>query len=291
MNSNSRHEEERQVVGTNSTELDSFALPASIPVALGTKLRSGVQIISGFMPAGALIPDNYQIPTFDPRTGKGYQRPSQDNRVNELATDLKKNRTDLPTAVLLNLRNREARHAVGDGELKLHQLRANATDQSLFHVVDGQHRILALRKLIDEDAKKWSEFLIPFVCMVGATEGEEMEQFYVVNSRAKSVRTDLALALLKKLADADQRFLERLEEKGKDWQVAAEKLVETMAENSTVWRGLIRLPAMEKGTSTMPSASMVTSLKPLLTSSFFGRLTFEQQQQVRDQLSMTPKNM
>jgi hypothetical protein len=37
---------------------------------------------------------------------------------------------------------------------------------------------------------------------------------------------------------------------------------------------------MEKGNTTMPSASMVTSLKPLLSSSFFARMTFETQQQV-----------
>jgi hypothetical protein len=34
--------------------------------------------------------------------------------------------------------------------------------------------------------------MIPFTCMLGATEDEEMDQFYIVNSKAKSVRTDLA---------------------------------------------------------------------------------------------------
>jgi hypothetical protein len=116
--------------------------------------------------------------------------------------------------------------------------------------------------------------------MVGATEAEEMEQFYVVNSRAKSVRTDLALTLLRTIADRDPRMLERLEEKGRDWQVTAEKLVEALADSSLVWRGLIRLPAVEKGLTTMPSASMVTSLKPLLSTPLFGRLRFDQQQQV-----------
>jgi hypothetical protein len=83
------------------------------------------------------------------------------------------------------------------------------------------------------------------------------------------------------LSDRDAKMLERLEEKGKGWQVAAEKLVEDMAENSTVWRGLIRLAAMDKASTTMPSASMVTSLKPLLTSShYFARLSFQQQLQV-----------
>lgn len=255
--------------------------PSSLTVATGNTLRSGVPIVAGFMPISVLIPGNYSIPTYDPRTGKGYQRPSQDARVNELAADLRKKRVDLPTAILLNLRNREARQALAGGKLDLTTLRDSVASRSLFYVVDGQHRILALQKLIDEDGfGQWGEYLIPFVCMVGATEAEEMEQFYVVNSRAKSVRTDLAFALLKKLSDKDEKMLQRLEEKGKAWQVKAEKIVEEIAENSQVWRGLIRLPAMEKGGTTMPSASFVTSMKPLLDYPFFSRLSFEQQVQV-----------
>ena len=47
--------------------------------------------------------------------------------------------------------------------------------------------------------------MIPFVCVLGASEREEMEQFYVVNSTAKSVRTDLAYDLLKQRAENDPR--------------------------------------------------------------------------------------
>jgi hypothetical protein len=121
------------------------------------------------------------------------------------------------------------------------------------HLVDGQHRVEASRKLIDEDAK-WEDFVVPFVCMVGATEAEEIEQFYVVNSRAKSVRTDLALLLLRTIADRDPKMLERLEEKGRDWHVPAEKLVEVLADNNLVWRGLIRLLALPLKRATPPAS-------------------------------------
>jgi len=39
------------------------------------------------MQAGVLIPDNYDIPLYDARTGHGYQRPLQEARVNELVND------------------------------------------------------------------------------------------------------------------------------------------------------------------------------------------------------------
>lgn len=253
-----------------------FVAPTSIPVTQGPELRSGVAIVTGFMPAGALIPHNYIIPYHDYLSGKGYQRPAQEARINELVSDLRKRRVDLPTAILLNLRDRKATQALGSGLLNLEILRASTT-LTPFHVVDGQHRVKALEKLIQEYGEAWSHFVIPFVCMVGATEEEEMEQFYVVNSRAKSVRTDLALKLLRKISDRDVKMLERLEEKGKGWQVTAEKLTEAMAEHSSVWRGLIRLAAAPKAATTMPSASMVTSLKPLLSHAYFSRLAFDQQ--------------
>ena len=259
-------------------------LPTAIPVARGPKLRSGVPIVAGFMPVAVLLYDeNFEVPYFDPRTGRGYQRPPAGSRVNELVADLRKSRVDLPTAVLLNLRNREAKHALDEGSLRLDLVQEGLAQRGKFFVVDGQHRVLALQKLAEEEGLlKWGEFPLPFICMVGATEQEEMEQFYVVNSRAKSVRTDLALSLLRTISDRDPKMLERLNERGSGWQVTAQKLVEALGNDSSVWRGRIRLAAMEKGDTTMPSASMVTSLKPLLTSSFFSRLSFEQQQQVLD---------
>ena len=51
----------------------------SIPIVPGPKLRSGVPLVAGFMPAGALLPSNYIIPYHNPNTLKGYQRPPQES--------------------------------------------------------------------------------------------------------------------------------------------------------------------------------------------------------------------
>jgi hypothetical protein len=48
------------------------------------------------------------------------------------------------------------------------------------------------------------------------------------------------------------------------------------------WRGRIRFAAAEKAATILPSASMVTSLKPLLSSSYFGILSHEQHVNVLD---------
>lgn len=261
-----------------------FVTPNTIPVILGPKLiRADVPIVTGFIPAGALIPNNYVIPHRNPGTGRGYQRLPQETRINELVTDLRKGRVDLPTSVLLNIRNRDARRAFRDGVLNLAPFNDTGTKlgyEPRFYVVDGQHRILALKKLIEEsgetETERWSKYQIPFTCMLGATEEEEMDQFYIVNSKAKSVRTDLAYELLSQRAQ-DPDVMESLVERGRDWQVYAQNIVKLLAEESPVWRNRIRFAAMDKGDTVMPSASMVTSLKQVLGSPYFKALSAEQQ--------------
>jgi DGQHR domain-containing protein len=255
--------------------------PTSIHVVRGPKLRSGIPIIAGFLPAGVLLPDGYTIPWYDTRTKKGYQRQPQDARINQLANDLRKGRTDLPTAVLLNIRSKDATKALRDDRLEIDRFIVEGKPLK-FHVVDGQHRVLALAKLTDEDPPRWANFEIPFVCLLGANEDQEMEQFYIVNSTAKSVKTDLALLLLRRRADKDVFVYEALQERGREWQVDGQSLVERLATESPIWRNRVRLPSMEKGETTIPSASMVMSLKPLLTSPYFGGLKQDQQLKVLD---------
>lgn len=255
---------------------EQFLMPDNIPVVRGPDLRSGTPTIVGFIPAGALIPDNYVIPWFDTRTKRGYQRQPQGPRINQLANDLRRDRTDLPTAVLLNIRDRVAVEAMKDGQLDLSMITAAATPAK-FNVVDGQHRVLALAKLMEEDPDRWSHFVIPFVCLLGADEEEEMTQFYIVNSTAKSVKTDLALTLLRKRADVDADVYMQMQERGKAWQIDGQRLVERLAAESAIWKYRVRLPSMEKGETTIPSASMVTSLKPLIAYPYFGGLKTDSQ--------------
>ena len=269
------HETEETVM-THLTPPSTADLPA-IRVVDGPTLKSGTPIVTGFMPAGVLIPDRYEIPYFDPRTKKGYQRKPQDARINQLAHDLRKDRVDLPTAVLLNIRNKEARDAVRDGTLEIEFLLSSTALTSKFYVVDGQHRVLALDKLMKENQQAWFAFMIPFVCMLGATEEEEMRQFHIVNSTAKSVRTDLALQLLRKRADKEAGVIETLQERGREWQLSGERLIERLGSESAIWQHRIRFANMEKGNTTISSASMVTSLKPLLESPNFASLKQDSQ--------------
>ena len=140
--------------------------------------------------------------------------------------------------------------------------------------MDGQHRVVALDDLITEDetAKQgsrsvWRDFTIPFVCLLGATPNEEMMQFYVVNSRAKSVPTDLAYTLLTKHAKSSDAARRQLLESGDAWKIAGQEIAERLTEIEP-WLGRIRFPSQKKTRQmTIPSSGMVNSLRELVRGS------------------------
>ena len=247
-----------------------FLPPAAVNVASGLKLKSGIEVISGLIPLGMIL-SRYEIPYYDGSGNGGYQRPPQQVRVNKLANDLRRG-TDTPTAILLNVRDSQIlEKALADGG-NAHALDSSLFENLIFHVVDGQHRILGYEKAINDGWFDGLNRLIPFTCMVGADEPEEMQQFYTVNSTAKSVRTDLAYALLARRIDNEGDLLEAIQGEGRDWQIEGQRIVEDLAKSSTVWRGRIKLPGMTLSGTIMPSASMVASLKKIIQSPFFGRL-------------------
>lgn len=246
-----------------------------IPVTIRRAKGQAPQAV-GVMPAGSLV-DRFTVPQRDSRHKRGYQRPVSTTRVNKLVADLRAGMVDLPTAVLLNVRQPSS-GIVDRMDQPISTFHLNGHE--LF-VVDGQHRIEALAKLVDENPEKWSSYQIPFVCMIGADETEEMTQFYVVNSTAKSVRTDLALDLLKQQAESNPDLMANLVQKGEDWKVEAQTITEGLG-TFRLWRNRIRFPSDPKGESTIGSAGVVSSLKQLLDTPYFGQISTENRLRILD---------
>ena len=260
------------------SELKTRADVLKIPVQLGeARPPKWKPKVAGMIRAGDLY-ERYEIPQRNHRNKTGYQRELSRPRVNRLVKELRANKVDLPTSILVNIRDFSAdRNLLAkDGQLFL-----QLTNEKL-HVVDGQHRVAALAKLIEEDPNRWEEFEIPFVSMLGADELKEMEQFYVVNSTAKSVRTDLAFDLLKQHIETNPSRMENLAGSGQSWKVKGQTLAEEMNRTSVLWRGLIRFPGEPKGATLVRSASVVNSLKPLFNHPLFDQVTTPNQAKVLD---------
>jgi DGQHR domain-containing protein len=244
-----------------------------IPVSLGQLPRTKVKIAVGVIRVGDLIP-RYEIVRREHYSRSGYQREPSRVRVNKLMTALKDGMVDLPTAILLNMRSFEIdEHMVAEASRWVF-----LPGPQLF-VVDGQHRVEALKELFEslpDGRERWADFEIPFVCMLGADEKQEMEQFYVVNSNAKSVPTALAYDLLKQMAEASPDLMESLQETGRDWQVRAQGISERLGE-SPIWQGRIHFPREPRDGTTISNSGMANSLKPLFSHSYLSQITTDNQ--------------
>lgn len=234
----------------------------------GDKGRAIPRVV-GEIDFGALD-GQFTVPVRDYDADRGYQRPASDKRVRDLSTDLEKGRVDLPTALLLNLRDFDPScHLRTEGGVTT--LWINEVDR--FYVVDGQHRLSALKRLLEEAGNeaakrdRWTSFKVPFVCLLGASEGEEMRQFYVVNSTAKSVSTDLAYDLLRTQAQQSPEIREAITERGDDWKLQGQELADRLNVEAP-WAGRIRFPNQKKTKQmTIPSSGMVNSLRELVRGS------------------------
>ena len=253
-----------------------------VRVVRGPTLRGDVMTVVGVIPAEVLI-GHHCVPRNDAHKGTGYQRNPSPPRVSKLAREIKGKSVDLPTAVLLNMRELNESDLVAKQRDNYYlQLDPQKSDnEHRMYVVDGQHRILALQKSI-ADGSDVGNVKIPFVCMIGATEEQEMEQFHVVNSNAKSVPTDLAFALLKKRYEHDPNFAKVLQAQGRKWEVEAQSLTERLEKSSPIWKGRIRLANMPKGETIVPAASFVRSLKaPIEHAILFRQLRNEPEKQAQ----------
>ena len=237
-------------------------------------------VLTGSIEAGALVQFG-EVPYRDALKRTGYQRRPQVTRVNAFAAELKKGQTDVPTSILLNIRSLPDdfwHESKGGGK----SIKLRSGDTKLY-IVDGQHRFLAFKRLIEEDSAKWSGYKLQFVLMIGADLKEEINQFYVVNTTAKSVKTDLALDLLKQRAEADGLVMQTLEYKGQRWKIDGQSIVDTLYKKSAIWGGTIQLANQDKSGTIIPSASFVASLKNLLSNSpYFSKLSHDQKVNVID---------
>lgn len=247
-----------------------------IPVIEGQTLLSNTRTIVSSMELKYII-HRHVIPYKKPLLNEGYQRVPAEARIRRFAKELNDQAADVPTSILMNIRYEDYNKYLSSDENGNLFLEIPLEDDLKFYIVDGQHRILAYKKLYDEDNATWGNKKLQFVCMLGADENEEMDQFYKVNSTAKSVRTDLAYALLKQLADHDSGLKQQIETSGMTWKLKGQTVAEKLYESSFVWSGKIRLANAEKSKTVLPVASLVNSLKNLNKYGFFGKLSADKQ--------------
>ncbi len=242
-------------------------------------IRGARDTFVGTLKFGELV-DRYQIPHRVHSADEGYQRKASATRINKLVRDLHGRRVDLPTAILLSIRDADLYPRLDSSGRYILTLPANG--KRLFYVVDGQHRLEALKKVLDEDPEgDWRDFKIPAVIIFGADDGVEMDQFHIVNSNQKGISSDLTLDLMKTRAMRDDAYRKYLDGIGEGWKVISQDLTERVAKK-LLWKGKIRFPGEPKGTTIINSNSFVTSLKRALDQVNFSTYLPEQRASIID---------
>ena len=172
----------------------------------------------------------------------GYQRAPDLGRIEKIKNyiQIETSQPIIPTALLVNARQclNFKEHSEDIGELEI--------NQTLF-VIDGQHRIAAFKDMVsnDELREKYGYVELPIVILSNFKYEEEVEQFFVINSRQRKIKTDLAQRIYLELSKKDINT-KLIPEKDK-WQGLAATIVDSLNEDPlSIWYQLIELPNDEK---------------------------------------------
>jgi hypothetical protein len=113
----------------------------------------------------------------------------------------------------------------------------------------------------------FGDFPVPVCLTLGLDSLDEMKEFFEVNTNAKSVKTDLAWALLREMAAEDNDLIELLESKDKDWTIRGIDVARELTKLGGPWAGRIQEPNQKKHRGddlVIPQAQFVRSVKPVL---------------------------
>jgi len=207
---------------------------------------------------------------------KGYQRSPQQSRINKIKDylQIEVENPIFPTAILVNARkplNFERFEIQSKKYGKEKSDFGKLTINQTLYVIDGQHRIEAFKDIMQrkELASRYDYIELPIVILSNFGYKEEVEQFYVINSRQKTIKTDLAQRIFMEISKDD--IGTKLIKETNKWQMPAITVVDALnADVESEWYELISLPDDDKDMRkerVISQNSFITSLKPFFVGS------------------------
>ena len=163
-----------------------------INVLEGQTTDVGTQLVTTVIKVKDLV-GNYAVDVFDHEKGRaggkgGYQRKANQSRIKKLSKLLAESKVTIPTAILGNIRKPVEKLIKFDSSG-----RSLVNLSSPIMIIDGQHRVASFAEVYNNpdlygiDQKKFGEIKLFLSLLWNASLQEEINQFYVVNSNAKSI--------------------------------------------------------------------------------------------------------
>ena len=216
----------------------------------------------------------YAIDRWTPENPQGYQRmPDESRLTGRIGSPVRYILRELgcfPTSILVSVRGEISFKPLEDlGWCQLGEL--EIPDDETLWLIDGQHRVEALKRAVMKDERFRSYPLIVSI-MVPKSVFEEMLYFYVVNKRQRSVPTDLAYRHLQRmLAERGVKWLYEFEGvRGLRAGIAAEVVDYLNERPDSPWYGRIRRVGEEASPRhVIKDGTMVKSISVILKEKTF----------------------
>ena len=241
------------------------------------------------LPASKII-DMSRVDAWDPDNPmSGYQRVPSSSRKREIGLYALKPDSIMPVGGLLNARDADENDGGKYGsklkfepETKMGNISfglLTIPDEALpLYIVDMQHRIGGYEWAIQQDGgERLEDFPLVATIADGLSKMEEVDQFDIINTTQKKVRTDLARRL-KAIQATDVDHMLALDKRGKMWEAKGPVIAEKLNNSRGPWEGKILPPNRakeEQPSMVVRETSFVTSLKPILQTPYFIRQTEE----------------
>jgi DGQHR domain-containing protein len=227
-----------------------------------------------------------KVDAWDPKNPmSGYQRVPSESRKREIGSYAMKPDSIMPVGGLLNARDTaesdggnygsklKFEEEYKDGDISTGIL--TIPDKALpLYIVDMQHRIGGYEWAIDQDGgERLEKFPLVATIADGLSKMEEVDQFDIINTTQRKVRTDLARRL-KSIQVTDVDHMLALDKRGKLWEAKGPVIAEKLNTAKGPWSGKILPPnksKVDQPTMVVRETSFVTSLKPILQTPYFIR--------------------
>jgi DGQHR domain-containing protein len=136
---------------------------------------------------------------YNDKTGEGYQRKPNETHINRIKNDIISNLQGflLPTSIILGVDKSVIMKFLREDSDKV-VLLDEKIDNTIFNIVDGQHRLKGLEKALNtltgNDKNIINDYSFNVICVLTdeTNRSVEVDIFVDINSKSKRVSTDLA---------------------------------------------------------------------------------------------------
>jgi DGQHR domain-containing protein len=224
-----------------------------------------------------------------PEDETGYQRLPTAGRLREVAAYLEGENAIMPLGGLINARSPEGPaygevlrfepDRTGDQGNGIQSGWLTIPDAALpLYIVDMQHRLGGVARAIEDGRDDLADYPLVATIADGLSKLEEIEQFELINTTQKKVRTDLARRLMTiQSKDAGRRL--EFERRGRLWEARGPLVAAWLNKKGVAWAEKILPPNKSKRDmpkAIVPETSFVTSLKPILQAPLFQHMPEDQ---------------